>query len=199
VANSTQAYYTADAGDDEGFRRILEEGALRVHEALTRRAEQLPAWRGMATTLTLFLGVWPRIYLLQVGDSRYYFLRDGTLTQVSRDQTMAQALIDMGVLSRTDHKMGRLANVLSSAIGGTQAVPVVTGVQNDWGMVHLLCSDGLTRHVSDERIAERLRAMTSARAACEQLVEDALEGGGRDNITVIVGRTVRREAGGDPR
>ncbi len=199
VANSTQAYYTADAGDDEGFRRILEEGALRVHEALTQRAEQLPAWRGMATTLTLFLGVWPRIYLLQVGDSRYYFLRDGTLTQVSRDQTMAQALIDMGVLSRTDHKMGRLANVLSSAIGGTQAVPVVTGVQNDWGMVHLLCSDGLTRHVSDERIAERLRAMTSARAACEQLVEDALEGGGRDNITVIVGRTVRREAGGDQR
>lgn len=199
VANSTQAYYTADAGDDEGFRRILEEGALRVHEALTQRAEQLPAWRGMATTLTLFLGVWPRIYLLQVGDSRYYFLRDGTLTQVSRDQTMAQALIDMGVLSRTDHKMGRLANVLSSAIGGTQAVPVVTGVQNDWGMVHLLCSDGLTRHVSDARIAERLRAMTSARAACEQLVEDALEGGGRDNITVIVGRTVRREAGGDPR
>jgi protein phosphatase len=199
VANSTQAYYTADAGDDEGFRATLEEGARRVHEALTQRAEQLPAWRGMATTLTLFLGVWPRIYLLQVGDSRYYFLRDGVLTQVSRDQTMAQALIDMGVLTRSDQKVGRLANVLSSAIGGTQTVPAVTGVQNEWGMVHLLCSDGLTRHVSDARIAERLRAMTSSREACEQLVQDALDGGGRDNITVIVGRTVRRAGEGDPR
>jgi serine/threonine protein phosphatase PrpC len=57
-----------------------------------------------------------------------------------------------------------------------------------WGTVVLLCSDGLTNHVSDERIRERLRSMSSAQEACESLVEDALEGGGSDNITVIVGR-----------
>jgi protein phosphatase len=148
----------------------------------------------MATTLTLFLGVWPRIYLLQVGDSRYYFMRHGVLTQVSRDQTMAQELIDMGVLTRTDQKLSRFSNVLASAIGGTQSTPVVTGVQNDWGMVHLLCSDGLTRHVGDDRILERLLAMTSSQEGCEQLVQDALDGGGRDNITVIIGRTRRPDA-----
>lgn len=137
--------------------------------------------------------MWPRIYLLQVGDSRYYFLRGGELTQVSRDQTMAQALIDMGVLTRSDQKLDRFSHVLSSAIGGAQSTPVVTGVQNDWGMVHLLCSDGLTRHVSDERIADRLRNMTSARAVCEQLLDDALDGGGRDNITIVVGRTMKLE------
>ena len=60
-------------------------------------------------------------------------------------------------------------------------------------MVHLLCSDGLTRHVSDERIADRLRNMTSARAVCEQLLDDALDGGGRDNITIVVGRTMKLE------
>ncbi len=193
VNNSARTYYTADIGDDTAFRETLEEAALRVHEKLMERAEQYPAYRGMATTLTLFLGVWPRIYLLQVGDSRYYFLRDGQLTQVSRDQTMAQALIDMGVLTRSDQKVDRFAHILSSAIGGTQTSPVVTGVQNDWGMVHLLCSDGLTRHVSDERIAERLRNMSSAREACEALLADALDGGGRDNITVIVGRTMKLE------
>ncbi len=193
VNNSARTYYTADIGDDTSFRETLEEAALRVHEALNARAEQHPAYRGMATTLTLYLGVWPRIYLLQVGDSRYYFLRGGELTQVSRDQTMAQALIDMGVLTRSDQKLDRFSHVLSSAIGGAQSTPVVTGVQNDWGMVHLLCSDGLTRHVSDERIADRLRNMTSARAVCEQLLDDALDGGGRDNITIVVGRTMKLE------
>lgn len=191
VNNSARTYYTADVNDDTAFRETLEEAALRVHEKLTQRAEQNPAYRGMATTLTLYLGVWPRIYLLQVGDSRYYFLRDGELTQVSRDQTMAQALIDMGVLTRSDQKADRFSHILSSAIGGAQTTPVVTGMQNDWGMVHLLCSDGLTRHVSDERIAERLRNMVSARTVCEELLQDALDGGGRDNITIIVGRTMK--------
>ncbi len=199
VNNSARTYYTADIGDDTAFRETLEEAAIRVHEKLTQRAEQNPAYRGMATTLTLFLGVWPRIYLLQVGDSRYYFLRDGELTQVSRDQTMAQALIDMGVLTRSDQKADRFSHILSSAIGGAQTTPVVTGVQNDWGMVHLLCSDGLTRHVSDERIAERLRTMVSARAVCEELLQDALDGGGRDNITIIVGRTMKLDEIADDR
>ena len=54
----------------------------------------------MATTLTLYLGVWPRAYLLQVGDSRCYIYRNGELTQITRDQTMAQELIDLGVLTR---------------------------------------------------------------------------------------------------
>jgi protein phosphatase len=56
----------------------------------------------------------------------------------------------------------------------------------------LLCSDGLTRHVSDDRIRDRLRAMTSARQVCEDLLQDALDDGGTDNITILVGRTVRK-------
>lgn len=193
VRNSAHCFYTADASDDEAFRATLEAAALRVHEELNMRSEQLPGHRAMATTLTLFLGVWPRIYLLQVGDSRYYFLRDGQLTQVSRDQTMAQELIDLGVLTRGDQKASRLSNILSSAIGGAQSMPVVTGVENQWGQVNLLCSDGLTRHVSDERIRERLRSMRSSKEACEQLLQDALDGGGKDNITIIVGRALKRE------
>jgi serine/threonine protein phosphatase PrpC len=56
--------------------------------------------------------------------------------------------------------------------------------------VHLMCSDGLTKHVSDERIAERLASMTSAQQVCEQLLQDALDGGGTDNVTIIVGRAM---------
>lgn len=193
VTNSTHCFYTADAGDDDSFRRTLESAAFEAHSALMRRTETHPERRGMATTLTLFIGVWPRVYLLQVGDSRYYMLRAGELTQVTRDQTMAQELIDLGVLKRTDQQIERFSHVLSSAIGGSQTSPVVTGVENEWGMVHLLCSDGLTKHVSDERIRERLRSMTSSKEACEGLLQDALDGGGRDNITLIIGRAVKRD------
>lgn len=88
-----------------------------------------------------------------------------------------------------------MANVLSSAIGGDTTVPVVTRLQADWNNVHLLCSDGLTRHVTDERIAEVLSSMTSAKQACEQLLQDALDGGGSDNITIIIGSTAPKDIG----
>lgn len=190
VIGSTHCYYTADPNDDKAFTATLQEMALHCHERLV--AEEPQGKIGRATTLTLLLGVWPRAYVLQVGDSRYYLFRHGVLTQVSRDQTLAQDLVDAGVFTRDDGAFARLSNVLSSAIGGTQTSPVVTAVQNDWGYVHLLCTDGLTKHVSDDRIADRLRDMTSARQCCEQLLEDALEGGGSDNVTIVIGRAVRR-------
>jgi serine/threonine protein phosphatase PrpC len=193
VTQSMHCYYTADATDEHAFPRALEEAALQCHLDLGRRAGDDPDLRGMATTLTLWLGVWPRAYLLQVGDSRCYQLRNGALRQISRDQTMAQDLLDQGVFTRTDAMSTRWANVLASAIGGPEAAPVVTLLDQAWGDVGLLCSDGLTKHVSDERIQERLTSMTSARQACEALLQDALDAGGTDNITILVGRSMRRD------
>ena len=190
VADTMRCYYTADASEDS-FMMSLQEAALESHVGLLRQAEDDPDNRGMATTLTLFLGVWPWVYVLQVGDSRYYILRDGELRQITRDQTMAEDLVEEGVLTRTGALNTRWAHVLSSAIGGQRAAPVVTRIPSDDRNVHLMCSDGLTKHVSDDRIRERLVAMTSAKQACEALLQDALDGGGTDNITIIVGRVVR--------
>ncbi|MBW7933374.1 MAG: serine/threonine-protein phosphatase [Gemmatimonadaceae bacterium] len=187
ILRSVHCYYTADPNNDQEFTHVLQEGAMRVHAALTQRGGTTDG-RGMATTLTAFLGVWPRAYILQVGDSRYYTLRQGVLHQMSRDQTVAEDLIAAGVIRRSDPGHERWKHVLSSAIGGPEASPVVTAIENDWHVVHLLCSDGLTKHVSDEQIAERLRTMTSSRQACEALMQDALDAGGSDNVTVIVGR-----------
>jgi protein phosphatase len=192
VTQSTHAFYGADvAGDPEAFERVLSEAAMQCHASLQEKAASDPGRKRYGTTLTLWLGLWPHAYLLQVGDSRCYLYRDGQLAQLSRDQTMAQDLIDQGVLSRTGGFNSPWAHVLSSAIGGQQAAPVVTRITRDWGTVVLLCSDGLTKHVSDERIAERMAAMTSSRQACEDLLQDALDGGGSDNITIIVGRTIK--------
>jgi serine/threonine protein phosphatase PrpC len=194
VAQSMKAYYAADEMDDDGFSAALQGAAREVHDRVVKHAKADASGRGMATTLTLFLGVWPRAYLLQVGDSRAYLMRDGTLTQITRDQTMAQELVDQGVLTRAEAPRTRWAHVLSSAIGGHQNAPVVTRVQSVWNQVVLLCSDGLTKHVSDERIAERLRAMTSAEQVCGALLQDALDDGGSDNITIVVGRAVKKGA-----
>jgi len=191
IAQSVQCYYASRGESDELFLTSLQDAAAQCHEDLLELGRDQPDLEGMATTLTLWLGVWPRAYLLQVGDSRCYLLRDGELTQLSRDQTMAQELVDAGVLARAEASRTRWAHTLSSAIGGRQAAPIVTRLEQEWGTVGLLCSDGLTRHVSDDRIRDRLRSMTSARQVCEDLLQDALDDGGTDNITILVGRAVR--------
>jgi serine/threonine protein phosphatase PrpC len=191
LTESVRCYYRADTGDAD-FVRSLERAALNVHRAVLEQGTSDPDSAGMATTLTLWIGVWPWSYLLQVGDSRYYEYREGKLIQVSRDQTMAQELIDSGVFAKAVAKTP-LAHVLSSSIGGPQTAPVIKRMPNTWESIHLLCSDGLTNHVPDERIAERLGAIQSARQVCEDLLQDALDGGGTDNITITVGRAVPKE------
>jgi Serine/threonine protein phosphatase len=186
ITESARCYFAGDAVEED-FIASLKHAAALCHQRVVDRAAGDPDASGMATTLTLWLGVWPWIYLLQVGDSRYYVYNKGELRQITRDQTMAQELADTGVMARAVAFSSRWAHVLSSSIGGPQTAPVITRLKNDWDNVHLICSDGLTKHVSDERITERLRAMTSARQACEALLQDALDGGGTDNITIIVG------------
>ena len=85
----------------------------------------------------------------------------------------------------------QFANMLSSALGADNAMSVVTRLRSEWGYVHLLCSDGRTKHVSDAQVTERLRTMASAKQVCEQLLQDALDGGGTyNNITIVVGPAI---------
>jgi serine/threonine protein phosphatase PrpC len=192
VNDSMSCLYDRDVAESK-FTDLLQRCALRSHEAIRERASASEEHGSMATTLTLFMGVWPAYYLLQLGDSRYYLWREGRLTQVTRDQTLANDLVDQGILSRAQAPHTQFAHVLSSALGADTPEPVVTRLRAEWDSVHLLCSDGLTKHVSDERIAERLAHMTSSKQVCEQLLADALEDGGSDNITIIVGRQVPKE------
>lgn len=192
VDGSVTVYYGARADESE-FIELLRSAAMQAHTAVRARRDERSVTGTMATTLTLFIGVWPTYYLLQVGDSRYYVMRNGVLKQITRDQTMAQDLVDDGVMTATRAFQSPMANVLSSAIGSDVTLPVVTKLSSDWDNVHLLCSDGLTKHVTDARIAEVLSSMTSAKQAAEQLLQDALDGGGTDNVTIVVGRALKRE------
>ena len=172
--------------------RFAPRGRHRSHEVIAERARESGDRKGMATTLTMFVAVWPTLYLLQVGDSRCYRYRGGELEQLTRDQTMAQDLVDSGVLKPEQAQKSPYAHVLSSSLGGSTWIPEVSKVDLKPGDTLLLCTDGLTKHVSQEQIAERLRTMTSSEQAVRALVADTMAAGATDNVTVLVLRAIVR-------
>ena len=193
VASALRCYHTEEASTEGEFVEALRSAALQAHEAVRAEARTLPDGRQMATTLSLGIVVWPWMYVVQVGDSRCYFYQDRELRQVTRDQTLAQELVERGALSREDAQRSPLSHVLSSAIGAQEAVPVVTRVDvRERGCVILVCTDGLTKHVPDAEIGAHLASMESAEQVSRALLQLALDRGGSDNITMVVGRALRR-------
>lgn len=192
VTHTMQAYYGTDTKDDPEERLdCLRRVATSCHEHVASLAAGRPEFKGMATTLTLVMVAWPMSFVLHLGDSRCYRYRstEDRLEQMTRDQTMAQDLVDAGALPADRAPKSPFSSILSSAIGST-AIPAVSVFEMRHGDVLLLCTDGLTKHVPDERIQARLRAMTSSRQVAEALLQDALDDGGSDNVTVFVGRAV---------
>ncbi|MDE3054396.1 MAG: serine/threonine-protein phosphatase [Gemmatimonadota bacterium] len=191
VSSTMRCCHAAVSGSDAELFASLVEAAGKAHAAVQAEAESRQQGV-MATTLTLAVAVWPAAFVVQVGDSRCYFYSGGQLRQVTRDQTVAQDLVDMGVLPPTQAAASPYRHVLARAIGADEATPEVHRLDiSERGSVLLLCSDGLTKHVADEEIAGHVRVMQSSEQLCRSLVELALARGGTDNVTVIAGRAVR--------
>lgn len=187
VSSTMRCYHATGAMEEKEFSTALQSAVLGAHDTVRKQAGREKT--RMATTLTLAIAVWPRLYVVQVGDSRCYIYWKGKLHQLTRDQTVAQYLVDTGALPPDRVAKSPYSNVLSSSIGGEEARPEVSvhDISNR-GCVVLLCSDGLTKHVSNDEIREQLGAMTSSEQACTALLELAMERGGTDNITIIAGR-----------
>jgi serine/threonine protein phosphatase PrpC len=188
VSSTLRCYHAAGSSEEEEFVDALRTAALAAHAAVRAESAQRPEVHRMATTLTLFIAVWPWAYVMQVGDSRCYHYHSGELKQMTRDQTIAQDLVDQGVLAPDRVAKSPFSNVLASAIGADAALPEVSRVKMDGRGVFLLCSDGLTKHVKDDEIAAELKVLTSSEASCRRLLDLALERGGSDNVTVLIAR-----------
>lgn len=163
----------------------LETTVRGVHEELVASSS---GGKGSppATTLTMVLLAWPRAYFIHVGDSRAYIRRRGRLQQLTRDQTLGEYMVSVGALTEEQAAKSGPAASLTSAIGGSELSPVVGLIDLDPGDSLLLCTDGLTRHVSNERIGEVLGQSGTAQQQAETLMAEALAAGGRDNVTLIV-------------
>jgi protein phosphatase len=171
--------------DDIGRRlvRAVEAAGLRIfQEAKLDRTR-----RGMGTTVTAAGLVDEILFLAQVGDSRGYILRDGNLTQVTRDQSLVNQLIEAGQLTEEEAETFEHNNIILQALGTSDTVQVdLTYVELRKGDILLLCSDGLSGMVRFDEIREILRSSTDPLETCKMLTERANQAGGHDNITVIV-------------
>lgn len=165
----------------------LRASVLRGHEAV-RACPDGEVAEPLATTLTMVAVMWPRAYVIHAGDSRCYRLRDGELQRMTTDQTMAQVMVDAGVLTSETASASRLKHVLWSCLGSAEVEPEVHVTDCDRRDVVLLCTDGLTKHVSEAEIRDQLASGAPAEACCRALVALALARGGEDNVTVVVGR-----------
>jgi serine/threonine protein phosphatase PrpC len=196
VAHSLRCYYTADPQHETGFVANLHKAVMEAHAHVRQAAEESSESEGMATTLTMALSVWPRAYIVQVGDSRAYRLRNGELERITRDQTVAQALHDAGAITRSEADRSPMKHVLTSALGGGEsspADPVTSLLDLETDDLLLLCSDGLTGHLKDDEIRAILEQGGSAEQLCRTLLEEALDRGGHDNVTVLIGKTRERD------
>ena len=169
---------------EQRSRKLVQEvGAL-----LVARGQREPSLRGMGTTLTAARSLGRDLFITHVGDSRAYLLRGRRLYHLTRDHTYAQLLVDVGELAPGDVATSRHRHVLTNALGGSsEAAQVDTDrLRLEDGDRLLLCSDGLTDLVDDPAITSIMLETTRSDDACERLVQQALDAGGRDNVTVIV-------------
>jgi serine/threonine protein phosphatase PrpC len=164
----------------------LRDAVMVAHRALLAMTEE--EGRDSASTLTMFASFWPRAFVVHVGDSRVYRYRDGVLDRLTTDQTFAQMMVQAGALTPAGAEKSQLKHVLWSALGSQEAVPEVLVTDVSRRGVILLCTDGLTTHVTDDEIKEHLARCTSAETCCRSLVDLALARGGKDNVTVVVAR-----------
>ena len=142
----------------------------------------------MGTTMTMVYIVWPRAFVVHVGDSRCYLLRNRQLDQITVDHTMSQIMAAAGQMSREEARHSPMGHALWNVLGGRSdelSVDVyrLTLERDD---ILLMCTDGLYDMVPHEKLQELLNANASAETACRKLVDLANENGGKDNITVIV-------------
>jgi PPM family protein phosphatase len=189
---SSEAISTIVALDDDvpgsDILTSLGTAVQRANDQLRGMVDEDPQLEGMGTTLTALLWTGQRLGLVHVGDSRAYLLRDAHLLRLTRDHTYVQMLLDRGLLSKEEAADFGARHVLVNALGGvSEDVEVdVSQLKLMDGDRVMLCSDGLTDLVDDESIRRVLIECHESSEACRRLVDLALAGGGKDNVTVVV-------------
>ena len=176
--------------DQNTVMQRITQRFRQVDNALREQAEHDNTVVGMGTTLTVALSLGSTLMIGHIGDSRAYLMRNNSLHQMTKDHTLAQALVDAGISNPDDDSIKTLHHVLTATLGATdqQTDPQVlrfTLMNNDQV---LLCTDGLTEMVSTETISSVLSRTSSSKVACDSLIKLALSGGGIDNVSVVLAR-----------
>ena len=166
-----------------------EKAIYAANQAVFIRSKRNPKLAGMGTTLVALIAGERQVWILNVGDSRGYRLRTGTLQQITRDHSLVEEQVRMGRMNRTEAQRSPLRNMITRALGTqSQVTADVFALEAEPGDLYLLCSDGLTRELSDPLIESLLRLELPLEELCARLVNAANKAGGHDNITCLLVR-----------
>lgn len=179
-----------DSNREDDFLDDLTAAISACQETIQREADVIDANRGMGTTLTMAYLVWPRLYVVHVGDSRCYLFRRGRLQQLTRDHTQATKLVNEGLLKPQEAESHPWSNVLSNVVGGEsdRVQPEAHRADLQTGDVILLCTDGLHKHITGDEITRVLSGDRPAEEMVRDLVHQARANGSPDSVTAVIGR-----------
>jgi PPM family protein phosphatase len=178
-------------GEEKGIElpQAAENAICEANEAIFSRAQRNHRLSGMGTTLVALATQDRRVWVLNIGDSRCYRLRQGVLEQLSRDHSLVDEQVRLGRMTAREALHSPLKNVITRALGTqSQVTPDVFEFEAENGDVFLLCSDGLTRELPDRVIQDLLSSDLSLEDQAGRLVEAAKKAGGHDNITCLLVR-----------
>jgi protein phosphatase len=166
---------------------LAEDAVSAANAAIYSRAQRNPRLCGMGTTLVSIVVEDCHVWVLNVGDSRCYRLRAGRLQQLTLDHSLVEEQVRLGRMSPAEARRSPLRNMITRALGTQNRVtPDCFQFEAEPGDLFLLCSDGLTRELSDNAIASLLSTDAPLEDRCCRLIKDANKAGGRDNITCLL-------------
>lgn len=167
--------------------RMMRRAIRNANKQIFLKQQDDMSLKGMGTTISMALLYDDMFVTGHVGDSRIYLLHNGSLSKVTRDHSLVEELVRIGKITMDEAKVHPHRNVITRCLGSFSTVEMDSSTINwDKGDMLLLCSDGLTRHVSEEEIEEILKSGKSCEAMADELLAKALERGGLDNISHIV-------------
>jgi len=166
----------------------LQASLMAANSLLAETVFEHPELTGMGTTVSALLRVGHQLAFAHIGDSRVYRFRDGVLTQISADHTFVQRLVDSGRITQEEAAVHPRRSVLMRVLGDVDASPEIDTAILDTqpGDRWLLCSDGLSSYVADEKIESVLESEQSPKAAADKLIKESLDQGAPDNVTIVI-------------
>jgi serine/threonine protein phosphatase PrpC len=170
-------------------RTEMESAICAANQAIYSRAQRNQKLSGMGTTMVVLVAEERRVLIFNIGDSRCYRLRGRRLEQVTLDHSLVEEQVRMGRMTQAEAQRSPLRNVITRALGTqSQVTPDIFELEADPGDLFLLCSDGLTRELSDSLIESLLSIDLPLEKLCERLVGAGNKAGGHDNITTLLVR-----------
>jgi protein phosphatase len=173
--------------DNDEFPTVLQGGIKTANRDVFRAAMKNSKYNGMGATITASVIIENELFIAQVGDSRLYLVRDNDFIQVTKDQSLVSKLVEAGNITKEEARHHLAKNVILQAVGVSERVEVgfyTLSLQSNDKI--LLCSDGLTDMVLDEKIFEIIQTSANTTTAVKRLIQEANNSGGKDNITIIL-------------